>query len=458
MTLFCLCWLFTADAAKKRANVIIIYADDLGYGDLQCYGHPTFKTPNLDQMAAEGARLTRFYSTAPYCAPSRAALLTGRYQFRSGVLQNPSPDAGIDNVGIPQDEMTLGEAFQGAGYKTACFGKWHLGHQKKFYPVNNGFDEYFGILYSNDMRPVQLVEGEEVVEHPVDQRQLTKRYTDRAIQFITTNKEKDFFLYLPHAMPHKPLAASNEFYDKSRAGLYGDVISELDANVGRLLAVLKDLKIDRETLVFFSSDNGPWYGGSTGGLRGMKASAFEGGIRVPLIARWPGMIPVGTVNDSMACTMDLFVTSLDVAGIPLPTARAIDGRNIMPLLTDRNAPTPHDALFSIVGPRLSTIQKDGWKLHVYKPGQRRTMRPGEEWLDPRAPDGLTILAQPEQSHPSEYPGLLSGDMPTLMMLFNLKIDPGEQHNVAKENPREVKKLKTIHSAMEKQMIEAGKTK
>lgn len=435
----------------KRPNVIIIYADDLGYGDLACYGHPSFKTPHLDQMAKEGARLTHFYSTAPYCAPSRAALLTGRYQFRSGVLRNPAPDSGVDEVGLPQSEMTLAEAFKAAGYHTACYGKWHLGHKPEFYPVKHGFDEYLGILYSNDMRPVQLVEGMEVVEHPVDQRLLTKRYTDRAVDFIERHKDESFFLYLPHAMPHKPLAASKEYYEKSGAGLYGDVIQELDAEVGRLLKTLKDLDLDRDTLVFFSSDNGPWYGGSTGGLRAMKASPFEGGIRVPLIARWPGVIPGGVESDQMASTMDLFVTSLKAANIALPKDRKYDGKNIMGLLKGQSEVTPHEALFSISGARLATIRSGDWKLHVYKPGYRPTMKSGAEWIDPRAPDGKTILAQKEQSHPSEYPGLLTGDAPKPMMLFNLRTDPGEQTDVAKTNPDVVERLKKLHAVMEAQI-------
>ena len=443
--------IMAGQAAGRRPNVIIIYADDLGNGDLGCYGHPSFKTPNLDRMAMEGARLSHFYSTAPYCAPSRAALLTGRYQFRSGILSNPSPDSGKDDVGLPASEITLGEAFKWAGYETACYGKWHLGHRPEFYPVKHGFDEYLGILYSNDMRPVQLVENMEVVEHPVDQRNLTKRYTQRTVDFIQRNKDNEFFIYLPHAMPHKPLAASGEFYKKSDAGLYGDVVNELDWSVGEILKTLKQLNLDHQTLVFFSSDNGPWYGGRTGGLRAMKGSPFEGGIRVPLIARWPGVIPRGIESDQMACTMDLFVTSLKAAGVPVPTDRVYDGRDIMPLLTQKGAKTPHEALYSISGNRLSTIRSGLWKLHVHRPGVRPTMKPDEEWIDPRAPDGISILAQPEQAHPSDYPGLLTGDGPRAMMLFHLGRDPGEQTDVAKQNPQVVKRLMAIYEGMEKQL-------
>ena len=206
---------FAAQATPGRPNVIILFADDLGWGDLGCYGHPAFKTPNLDRLAREGARLTNFYSTCPYCAPSRAALLTGRYRFRSGVTGNPAPDAGINDIGIPASEITLGEAFQSAGYRTCAIGKWHLGHKPEFYPTRHGFDEYLGILYSNDMRPVQLLDGEKVVEYPVVQATLTKRYTERALSFLERNKGKPFFLYVPGVMPHKPLAASEAFYKKS---------------------------------------------------------------------------------------------------------------------------------------------------------------------------------------------------------------------------------------------------
>jgi len=275
-------------AADRPPNVIVIYADDLGWGDLGCYGHPDFKTPNIDRLATEGARLTNFYSSCPYCAPARAALQTGRYQVRSGITRNPCPDAGVNDVGMPADEITLGEAFQAAGYKTSCIGKWHLGHKPEFYPTRNGYDEYLGILYSNDMRPVELWDNEKVIEYPVVQATITRRYTERALAFIDRNKDNPFFLYLPHAMPHKPLAASEAFYKQTGTNLYGDVMAEIDWSVGEIIAKLKKLGLERQTLVFFTSDNGPWYGGSTGGLRGMKGRTWEGGTRVPLIAWWPG--------------------------------------------------------------------------------------------------------------------------------------------------------------------------
>src|SRR5258706_8040642 len=257
-----------ADHHTNHPNVIIILADDLGYGDLACYGHPTFKTPNLDRMAREGARLTNFNTPAPFCAPTRASLMTGRYPFRCGLTANPTPDLGgeADKLGLPISEITLAEMFRRAGYATGMVGKWHLGHSKpEFFPTHRGFDENFGILYSNDMRPVQIMDGDKVVEYPVVQATLTSRYTERALDFIERNQAKPFFFYFAHAMPHKPLAASEKYYHQSKAGLYGDVIAELDASVGRVLAKVKELGLDDRTLVVFTSDNGPWYGGGGGG-------------------------------------------------------------------------------------------------------------------------------------------------------------------------------------------------
>ncbi|GAF81426.1 unnamed protein product, partial [marine sediment metagenome] len=298
---------------NTKTNFILIFADDLGYGDISGFGlkQSPFETPNLDRMAAEGAKLTSFYVPTPYCAPSRATILTGRYPFRNGVPFNPAPDSGINDVGLPHSEITIAEALKDAGYTSTCIGKWHLGHTFHYLPRRQGFDEYFGILYSNDMRPVQLVENEKVVEYPVIQATLTKRYTQRALDFIERSfrRNRPFFLYLPHAMPHKPLAASEDFYTPDTPDdLYADVIRELDWSVGQILDKIKKLGLDSNTLVLFTSDNGPSYGGSTGGLRGMKGRTWEGGIRVPMIARWPGRIPAGNVNHSPAGSIDVFPT------------------------------------------------------------------------------------------------------------------------------------------------------
>jgi arylsulfatase A-like enzyme len=436
-----------ADAAgQNHVNVIIIFADDLGYGDLACYGHPTFQTPNLDRLADQGVRMTNFYVSCPYCAPSRVSLQTGRYQVRSGLVRNPCPDRGVNDIGIPPEEVTLGEAFQAAGYRTCCIGKWHLGHRPPFYPTQNGYHEYLGILYSNDMRPVQLIDGQDVVEYPVVQATLTKRYTKRAVDFIRRNRNRPFFLYFPEAMPHKPLAASEDFYKKTDTGLYGDVIRELDWSVGQIIYWLRKLDLDRRTLVFFTSDNGPWYGGSTGGLRGMKGRTWEGGIRVPMIAWWPGVLPAGKVCDEPAITLDLFTTSLRAAGLAPPSDRILDGKDILPLLKGE-AKSPHEALFSFLGKNLKTVRSGKWKLHLELPERpnMKVWKPGEPWTDPRAPDGVTIIAPFEQAHPSEYPGLLTGDPVKKgeLLLFDLDADPGEQHNVAGQHPDVVKNLKRM---------------
>jgi uncharacterized sulfatase len=445
----CSCVVFAAAhtqvvlAAGDKPNVVVILADDLGYGDLECYGHPRFKTPRLNQMAAEGARFTQFYAPTPYCAPSRGSLLTGRYPWRHGVWRNPAPDApggGINDVGIPDDEVTLGEAFKAAGYATKCIGKWHLGHKREFYPRQHGFDEYYGILYSNDMRPVQLFENDDVVEYPVVQASLTQRYTAKAVDFIERNKDRPFFLYLPHAMPHKPLAASEEFYRKSGAGLYGDVLAELDSGIGRVVDKLAALGLDERTCVVFTSDNGAWFGGSTGGLRGMKSITWEGGLRVPAIIRWPGHVPPGQVIAEPCGMIDIFPTVLTLADIPLPEGRTIDGRDLMPVLT-MGATFVDRPLFGMQGNRLMTIRAGRYKLHVRTTRNARFVEEGANWIDPRAPDGVTILAPYEQYKPDSYPGLLTGDEPTEMMLFDMENDPQEQHNVAGQHPEVVAPLR-----------------
>ena len=433
-----------AGHAVPRTNVVVIYADDLGWGDLGCYGNKKFRTPNLDRMAAEGARLTNFQSVCPVCAPSRYGLLTGRYPAR-GMPTNPAPDAGpdVDALGIAVDERTLGEVLQSAGYRTACIGKWHLGHKPQFLPTRHGFHEYYGILYSNDMRPVQVLDGEQVVEYPVVQATLTARYTERAVRFIEENRERSFFLYFPQPMVHKPLAVSGAFYGKTGTGLYGDALAELDWSVGRVLQKLDELKLSQRTLVLFSSDNGPWFGGSSGGLRGMKAQAFEGGLRVPLLARMPKTIPAGLVSDAPAAIIDLFPTVLKAAGVDVPTDRPIDGRDLRPLLTTPGAATPHEFIlaFNARG-QAATVREGRWKLHVGGPyGRVKMPADGSRWIDPRGPDGVTILAPYEQPQPSEFPGVESGDPIDGPTLFDLAADAAEQKNVAAEHADVVARLK-----------------
>ncbi|MBI5774368.1 MAG: sulfatase [Verrucomicrobia bacterium] len=432
-------------AAAERPNVILILADDLGYGDLGCYGSSKNKTPNLDRMAAQGARLTHFNTPAPFCAPTRASLMTGRYPFRCGMPENPAPDGGPDRDGLhlPESEVTLGQLFQQAGYATGIVGKWHLGHAKtEWLPTHRGFDEFFGIPYSNDMRPVALYEGDQKKEYPLIQANVTKRYTERALNFIERNKARPFFLYLPHAMPHKPLAVSEDYYKKSGAGLYADVMSELDWSIGQLFAKLKELGLDEKTFVAFTSDNGAWFGGSCGGLRGMKGSSYEGGYRVPCVARWPGKIPAGHVSAQPAVMMDLFATALKIANIAPPKDRVIDGRDILPLFTS-GAKSPHKVVLGAQGARLATARDERWKLHVIAPRDMFAAfdKPGERWIDSRAPDGVTILAPYEQAQPGEHPGRRTGDRPKAMQLFDLLADPGEQRDVAAQNPQVMVRLK-----------------
>lgn len=432
-------------------NVVIILADDLGFGDLGCYGHPRFKTPRIDQMAAEGTRMTQFNTPAPFCAPTRASLMTGRYPWRCGMTQNPAPDGGplADALTLPKTEVTLAQVLKTAGYATGMVGKWHLGHKPGALPTDRGFDEYYGIPYSNDMRPVQVLEGTQVDEYPVVQATLTTRYAQRAVDFITRNAKRPFFLYFAEAMPHKPLAASEKHYKKSDAGLYGDTLLDLDDSVGAVLDALKANGLDDNTLVLFTSDNGAWFGGSCGGLRGMKGTNYEGGYRVPCIARWPGKIPAGRVNDTLTVMMDLFATVLTSTGAQMPDARVLDGRDLLPVWNGE-AKTPHEFIFGHQGPKLHTIRDARWKLHVL-PAREMLLkaRPDGKWLDPRAPDGVTILAPYDQYGLESPPGVTTGVKPAPMQLFDLQNDPAEQSDVSAQHPDEVKRLKAAYDAMNK---------
>ncbi len=439
-------------AGARRPNFIVILADDLGYADLACYGSRRNRTPHLDRMAAEGVRFTDAYVPVPYCAPSRGTLLTGRYPFRHGLVRNPAPDAGINDAGLPASEITLPEALKPLGYTSSCIGKWHLGHTPEFLPRTQGFDEYYGILYSNDMRPVQIVHNERVVEYPVVQAKLTRDYTERGNRFIEQNRDKPFFLYLSHAMPHKPLAASEDFYTPEVPGsLYTNVIEELDWSVGQVLRRVAELGLEKDTLVVFLSDNGPWFGGETP-FRGMKSRTWEGGLRVPLIARWPGRIPAGLVSREVCGSWDLFPTICSLAGAQVPKDRVIDGRDIFPLMTTPGAKSPHEAIYCMQGEQLHVIRSGKWKLHVRSAGASTTQPgAGADWVDPRGPDGITIVAQHEQARPSQHPGLQTGDAAKEMMLFDLETDPGEQRDVAAQNPDVVRRLKSMFDAVDKQV-------
>ncbi|MGV3662492.1 MAG: sulfatase [Prosthecobacter sp.] len=447
-------------AQAAPPNVVVILADDLGFGDLGCYGHPKFKTPRIDQMAAEGARLTQFNCPAPFCAPTRSALMTGRYPFRCGMTQNPAPDGGpaADALALPKGEVTLAQVLKSAGYATGMVGKWHLGHKPGALPTDRGFDEYFGIPYSNDMRPVQVLEGTKVAEYPVVQATLTTRYAQRAVDFIQRSKGRPFFLYFAEAMPHKPLAASEKNYKKSGAGLYGDALADLDDSVGAVIDALRQNGVDDNTLILFSSDNGAWFGGSCGGLRGMKGTNYEGGYRVPMIARWPGKIPAGHVSNELAVMMDLFATVLQATGAKMPDERVVDGRNILPLLSSA-AKSPHEFIFGQQNSKLATIRDARWKLHVL-PASQMKLKAAEDgrWLDPRAPDGVTILAPYEQYNLDAHPGLQTGAAPARMQLFDLQNDPGEQQDVAAQQPAEVKRLKAAYELMARDVPEVEEVK
>lgn len=436
--------------AAPRTNVIVILCDDLGFGDVSTYGNDKFKTPNIDKLAASGARLTHFHTPFPYCAPTRISLQTGRYPFRTGLVSNPFPEQGVNDLGIPDSEVTIGQLFQKAGYRTCLIGKWHLGHKPQFYPTRHGYDEYLGILYSNDMRPVQLFEDEKVIEYPVVQCTLTRRYTERAVQFIEKNAQKGFFLELAHAMPHKPLAPSEAFYGKSGKGLYGDVMAELDWSVGQIMQAVQKTGIADNTLIWFTSDNGPWYGGSTGGLRGMKGRGFEGGTRVPLIAVWPGHIPAGHKHDGLGITMDIFATSLIAAGLSVPSDRPIDGKDIMPMLTS-DAASPHDVIYTMGGNNLVRVRSGPWTLIVHPQPHDAPWDPRKKWKDPNSPDGVRMLAPYEQPTPVEYPGMMTGDFVDQPSLFNVDEDPTEQHNVAGQHREVVAKLTQLADKIRAEM-------
>ena len=363
--------LSAVSAEERPPNFVIIFADDLGYADVGCFGATQISTPNLDRMAAEGMRFTDFYSAAPVCTPSRAALLTGCYPLRVGL---PSVINYQSTVGISSDEVTIAELLKTRGYATACIGKWHLGWQKQFLPTRHGFDSYFGLPYSNDMGvegfPVPLIRNEEIIEQPVVQETLTERYTDEAVRFIVGHKDRPFFLYLPHTFPHTPLAVSERFKGKSKRGLYGDVVECIDWSTGRILDTLKKLGLDENTFAVFTSDNGPWLirgqdGGSALPLRSGKGSTWEGGMREPTIMRRPGHIPAGSVCSEMATMMDLYPTFAKLTGAKVPTDRIIDGKDIRPLMTgERGARSPHEAFFYYRLDRLHAVRSGRWKLVV----------------------------------------------------------------------------------------------
>ncbi|MBL8217233.1 MAG: sulfatase [Bryobacterales bacterium] len=371
-----------APQTAPHTNLVVVFADDLGYGDLGCYGSTTIRTPRLDRMAREGLRFTHFYAGAPFCSPSRAALLTGRYPIRAGVPNVLFP---TEKTGLPPSEITIARLLKQQGYATACIGKWHLGDEHAFRAHRHGFDSFYGLPYSNDMFQVRegetfraqharqelpLRENDQTIEAPVNQHTLTQRYTDRAIAFIEQNRNRPFFLYLPHTFPHSPQYASPDFEGRSPHGFYADAVEELDASTGRILDALTRLKLARNTLVVFTSDNGPapgrkgeprWTGGSAGSLRGAKGNTYEGGMRVPAIFWQPGRIAAGKTVDTVASVMDLLPTAAQLARAPLPEGRVIDGQSLRDLLYS-GTPMPERLFCYYFGGQLQAVRRGKWKL------------------------------------------------------------------------------------------------
>jgi arylsulfatase A-like enzyme len=418
---FLTAWAPAFSGEVRAPNFVILLADDLGYGDLGCYGQPAIRTPHLDRLAAEGLKFTQFYA-APACTPSRAALLTGRLPIRSGLYRVLFP---ASTGGIPDAEITLAEALKARGYATVCIGKWHLGHRMQYLPTRHGFDHYYGIPYSNDMDlqgrnepPIPLMRDEMIIEQPALQATLTLRYTREALRFIRSHggesqRRHPFFLYLAYTFPHVPLHAGKAFRGKSPHGLYGDVVEEIDWGVGQVLKELCDLGLAESTLVLFTSDNGPWlikqsHGGSAGLLREGKGSTWEGGVRVPCLAWWPGTIAPGRVALDLASALDLFPTCLELAGAPVPANRPIDGVSLAPLFRG-TGPSPRTHVYYYLDDELMAARRGPWKLHL------------------KTVDPASGLAKVQTHNPP--------------LLFHLMIDPSERINLADQHPEVVEQLK-----------------
>jgi arylsulfatase A len=416
-------------ATERPPNIVLIVADDLGYADLACFGGAN-PTPNLDRIAREGMRFTDFYVAQPICSASRAAILTGCYPNRIGIYSALNPDS---RHGLAAGEMTIAESLRARGYATAAFGKWHLGHHPPFLPTRHGFDAYFGLPYSNDMippyvtqpefPPLPLIDGEAIVARNPDQRRLTAWYTERAVRFIEQSRDRPFFLYVPHSMPHVPLFASERFEGKTGLGLYADVIAEIDASVGAILEALERAGVADETLVLFTSDNGPWllfgdHAGSAGPFREGKATTFDGGARVPLVARWPGRVPAGAVCREPSMTIDLLPTFARLAGAEPPAG--IDGRDISPLLLGvPGATSPHEALYFYWDDALQAVRSGRWKLH-FEHAYSHVDQPGSG-----GQRGTTTERRIRSS------------------LFDLEADPGETTDVSGAHPDVVERLERL---------------
>jgi len=435
--------------SNLKPNFIIVFVDDMGYGDLGSYGHPTISTPNLDKMAYEGQKWTQFYSASSVCTPSRAGLLTGRLPIRNGMIGSKNrvlfPDS---KYGLPDSEITIAEKLKENGYKTVAIGKWHLGHKKEYLPLQHGFDYYYGIPYSNDMDKINgetccpgskywqkyqnrspgstnyynvpLIENNEIIERPVDQTTITKRFSDKAVEFIKKNKEDNFFIYLAHNLPHIPLYASDDFLGKSKRGLYGDVIEEIDHGIGLIMEELKKNNLDKNTIVVFTSDNGPWlpfetHSGSAGLLREGKGTTWEGGQRIPGIF-WGAGIKPGVIND-LGSTMDIFPTLLEMSSTSVVDDRIMDGVSIKNTLL-KHEPSKRETIFYYRSREIYAIRYGEFKAHLITQGA---------YNYPKGSDRKIILDKP--------------------LLYNLNIDPSEKYNVADKNPKilvEINKILEKH--------------
>ncbi len=422
--------------SARRPNIVLILFDDLGYGDLGAYGSAALETPRIDRLAQEGALFETYYAPASYCTPSRAGFLTGRWPIRTTLTQVVFPRGHpIDHVQrmagqpvrLPADEILLPEALRAAGYATGMVGKWHLGDESPSLPNDLGFDDYFGVLHSNDMAPLPLYRNREVADpHPIDQRFLTPRYTDEAIAWIERHAEAPFFLHFAHNFPHLPLHATPGQAGRSDAGVYGDVVADLDASVGRIVDALERLGIEDETLLIITSDNGPWFQGSAGRVRGRKNEVFEGGMRVPFIASWPGRIGPRRVVDP-AAGIDVLPTVLALAGVPLPRDRAIDGIDLAPVLFDEpgEAQLPERPIYFFSDDALEAVRLGSWKLHG-----RHGVFGGAPWhfsIAPLYPQGP--------------------------WLFDLARDPDESYDVKERHPAEFERLDAARSAFERELAE-----
>jgi len=424
-------------AAERLPNFVIVFIDDMGYADIGPFGATGYQTPNLDRMAREGRRFTDFYVATAVCSASRSSLMTGCYNVRVGIMGALNHRA---NLGISAAEMTLAEVVKQKGYATACYGKWHLGHHPKFLPTSHGFDEYFGLPYSNDMWPLHSESGDKFCDLPLfentrivnpklghaEQEQLTTWYTEHAVKFIEKNKDRPFLVYLPHSMVHVPLHVSDKFRGKSARGLFGDVVMEVDWSVGQILDAIRRNGLDENTMVVFTSDNGPWlsYGdhaGSAGPLREGKGTMFDGGCRVPTVMRWPGKIPAGTVCSTPAMTIDLLPTIAKRVGAKLPE-HPIDGRDIWPLIAGQpGATSPHEAYYFYWGKHLDAVRMGRWKLHFPHPYRTLAGRPGGTGGIPvKYEEGKIGLA-----------------------LFDMEKDPGETTDVAAAHPDVVAKMQQL---------------